>query len=130
MPTRRRISGMFSLVTGSPLTATLPGAGGEDAVEVQHQRGLAGAVGAEQGDPLAPVDVQVHAEQRLVAVGVGEGEAADVEDGGHASLPGHPAGVAAAEHREVDALAALVGADEQRARGPGQHRPVPGVRGP
>ena len=105
-----------------PADRHAPGAGGEDAVEVQHQRGLAGAVGAEQGDPLAAVDVQVHAEQRLVAVGVGEGEAADVEDGRH--FRGHPAGVAAAQHREVDALAALVGADEQRARGPGEHRPV------
>ena len=52
MPTRRRISG------GSPWRPAArdrdgPGAGGEDAVEVQHQRGLAGAVGAEQRDPLA-----------------------------------------------------------------------------
>ena len=86
MPTRRRISCRFSFVTGRPLTATDAGAGGEDAVEVQHQRGLAGAVGPEQGDPLARVDVQVDAEQRLVAVGVGVGEAADVEDGGHGSL--------------------------------------------
>jgi hypothetical protein len=29
------------------------------------------------------VDVQVHAEERLVAVGVGVGEAAYVEDRGH-----------------------------------------------
>ena len=60
-------------------------AGGQDAVEVQHQRGLAGAVGAEQRDPLALVDVEVDAVERLVAVGVGEGQAADVEDGGHGS---------------------------------------------
>ena len=50
---------------------------------MQHQRGLAGAVGAEQRDPLAAVDVQVDAEERLVAVGVGEGQAADVEDRRH-----------------------------------------------
>ena len=37
--------------------------------------------GPEQRDPLAAVHVQVDAEERLVAVGVGEGEAADVEDG-------------------------------------------------
>ena len=82
-PTRRRIS--VQVVLGRPAardTETVPGAGGEDAVEVQHQRGLAGAVGAEQGDPLALVHVEVDAEQRLVAVGVGEGQAADVEDGG------------------------------------------------
>ena len=79
-PTRRRTSWRLAFSTGSPLTATVPAPGGEDAVEVQHQRGLAGAVGAEQRDPLAPVDVQVDPEQRLVAVGVGVGEAADVED--------------------------------------------------
>ena len=50
---------------------------------MQHQGGLAGAVGAEQRDPLALVDVQVDAEQGLVPVGVGEGEAADVEDRCH-----------------------------------------------
>ena len=55
---------------------------------MQHERGLAGAVGAEQGDPLAAVDVQVHPEQRLVAVGVGVGEAAYVEDGGAQVVPG------------------------------------------
>ena len=75
----------------------MPGAGGEDAVEVQHQRGLAGAVRPEQRDPLALVDVQVDAEQRLVAVGVGVGEAADVEDRDvrHPLVVGHPPGVAA-----------------------------------
>ncbi len=50
---------------------------------MEHQRGLAGAVRAEQRDPLALLDVQVDAVERLVAVGVGEGEAADVEDRGH-----------------------------------------------
>ena len=69
-------------MTGSPETATAPAPGGEDAVEVQHQRGLAGAVGAEQRDPLARCDVQVDAVQRLVPVGVGERQPADVEDGG------------------------------------------------
>ena len=86
MPTRRRISARCCLSTGSPLTATLPAPGGEDAVEVQHQRGLAGAVGAEQGDPLPLVHVQVDPEERLVAVGVGVGQPADVEHGrGHAA---------------------------------------------
>ena len=41
--------------TGSPLTVDRAGAGGEDAVQVQHQGGLAGAVGPEQGDPLTAV---------------------------------------------------------------------------
>ena len=73
------------------------------------------------------VDVQVDAEERLVAVGVGVGEPADVEDGGahRVARLGQAAGVAARQHREVDPLAALVGADEQRAERPGQHRPVP-----
>ncbi len=81
MPTRRRISRRLALLDRQPADRDRARAGGEDAVEVQHQRGLAGAVGAEQRDPLALVDVQVDAEQRLVAVGVGEGEAPDVEDG-------------------------------------------------
>ena len=42
---------------------------------MQHEGGLAGAVGAEQRDPLATLDGEVDAEQRLVAVGVGEGQA-------------------------------------------------------
>ena len=48
----------------------------QDAVEVQHQGRLAGAVGAEQRHPFAGVHVQVDAEQGLVAVGVGVGETA------------------------------------------------------
>lgn len=40
---------------------------------------FAGAVGAEQGDPFAPGDREIHPEERLVAVGVGVGEAADFE---------------------------------------------------
>ena len=58
-------------VTGRPDTDDRPGAGGEDAVEVEHQGGLAGAVGPEQGDAFALVHVEVDAEQGLVAVGVG-----------------------------------------------------------
>ena len=43
-----------------------------------EQRGLAGAVGAEQGDDLVPVDVAVHAEEHL-RLAVGELEVADGE---------------------------------------------------
>ena len=120
-------------MTGRPETVTLPAPGGEDAVEVQHQGGLAGAVGAEQRDPLALVDVQVDAVQRLVAVGVGVRQPCDVEDGdahgGHSWSSRHRAGVAAGQHREVHPLAALVGADEQRAGGAREDRPVPRVAG-
>ena len=60
------------------------GAGGQDAVEVEDQGGLARAVGAEQRHPFPGVDVQVDTEQGLVSVRVGVGEAADIEDGcGH-----------------------------------------------
>ena len=68
-------------MTGSPETVTDAGARREDAVEVQHQRRLAGAVRAEQGDPLPRVHVQVDPEQGLVAPGVGVGHAAQVEHG-------------------------------------------------
>ena len=129
MPTRRRISSRLSLVTGSPETATLPRPGHQDAVEVQHERGLAGAVGAEQRDPLALVDVEVDAVQRLVAVGVGVGDALQVEDGDAHRTLGHPPVVAPRQHRQVHALAALVGADEQHARRLGDHRPLARVAG-
>ena len=46
---------------------------------MQHQRGLAGPVRAEQRHPLPRVHVQVDAEQGLVATGVGVGHAAQVE---------------------------------------------------
>ena len=81
-PTRRRISIRLASVTGSPGHRDRPGARGEDAVEVQDEGGLAGAVGSEEGDAFALVHMEVHAEQRLVAVGVGVREAAHVEDGG------------------------------------------------
>lgn len=49
---------------------------------MQYERRLARAVRTEQRDPLAARDGEVHAEQGLVPVGVGEGEAGDVEGGG------------------------------------------------
>jgi hypothetical protein len=55
---------------------------------MQDERGLARTVGPEQGDPLPRVDVQVHAEQRLVTVGVGEGHTVHLDDRDtHGSLP-------------------------------------------
>ena len=59
----------------------LPAPGREDAVEVQHERGLAGAVGPQERDPLTLLDPEIDAVQRLVAVGVGEREPPDVEHG-------------------------------------------------
>ena len=127
-------------------------AGREDAVEVQHQGRLARAVGAEQGDPLPRVHVQVDPEQCLVAARVGVGDAADVEDGhAHptrtptvttaATSAGerasthwagvrrerrgdrHPARPATTDHGEVHALTALVAADEQRPGARRERRP-------
>ena len=119
------------LLHRQPRDRDRPGTGGEDPVEVQHQRGLAGAVGTEQGDPLAPVDVQVDPEERLVAVGVGVRQPAHVQHGdGHQRSAlvglrvGHRAVVPTGQHREVHPLAALVGADEQRAQRARQDRPV------
>ncbi len=60
----------------------MPRAGLQDAVEVQHEGGLAGAVGAEHGDPLAALHLEVDAEERLVAVGVGERHRLQVEHRG------------------------------------------------
>ena len=51
----------------------------EDAVEVKDERRLACAVRPEERDALALVDREVDAEQRAVAIGVGEGDAADLE---------------------------------------------------
>ena len=64
---------------GHPNLAHAPG---QDAVEVQDQRGLAGAVGPEQRDPLALGDRQVDAKQGLVAIGVGEGQAGHLQGRG------------------------------------------------
>jgi hypothetical protein len=47
---------------------------------VQYQRGLAGAVGAEERYALTSVDVQTHAEKGLVAVRVRVGQTANIED--------------------------------------------------
>ncbi|CAM5295258.1 hypothetical protein SHIRM173S_02535 [Streptomyces hirsutus] len=63
------------------------GAAGQDAVEVQHQGRLAGAVRAEQRDPLAARDREADAEQGLVAVRVGEGEAGDLQRSCHSTHP-------------------------------------------
>ena len=48
---------------------------------MQHERGLAGAVGPQERDPLTLLDPEIDAVQRLVAVGVGEREPPDVENG-------------------------------------------------
>ena len=85
MPTRRRISCRLAFSTLRPGHLDMAGARGVHAVEVQDERRLAGAVGPEHGDPLPRLDPQVDAVERLVTVGVGEGEALDQEGGGHGS---------------------------------------------
>jgi hypothetical protein len=55
---------------------------------VEHEGGLAGAVGTQQGDPLTLVHVEVDAVERLVPVGIGVGDALQVHHGvAHRWLP-------------------------------------------
>jgi hypothetical protein len=55
-----------------------------DAADDADQRGLAGAVGAEQGEDLALVDVEIDVLQRLEAGAIGLRQIGDGDDGGHA----------------------------------------------
>jgi hypothetical protein len=64
-----------------PAAAGPAGHRAEDPVQVQDERGLAGAVRAEQRDPLTALDGEVDTEQGLPAVGVGEDETLDVDRG-------------------------------------------------
>src|SRR3546814_9931312 len=56
----------------------------DDAADDADQRGLARAVGAEQGEGLAAADVQVDRLGRLEARGVGLAECLDRDEGLHA----------------------------------------------
>ena len=60
-------------------------AAGQQRVEVQHQRRLAGAVGAEHGDALAVCHVQVEAVEARDAVRVAEPQAGGVDRAAHAA---------------------------------------------
>ncbi len=73
--------GHVPLAHGQPGDVHGTRAAGQDAVEVEHEGRLAGAVRAEQRDPLAAREGEVHAEQGLVAVGVGEGQAGHFQRG-------------------------------------------------
>ena len=57
--------GAAGRVMSSPAKVTVPAVGGEQAGDALEQRRLAGAVGAEEGDDLALVDVEVEPEQDL-----------------------------------------------------------------
>ncbi len=63
-----------------PVEFDLAGAGAGLAEDRHHQRRLAGAVGADQGDDLARLDLEVDALQRL-DLAVGRAQAADREQG-------------------------------------------------
>ena len=71
-PTSRRTSRIVGLPTARPATRTVPVARAERAVELEHERALAGAVRADQRDLLAVLDPQVDAVQRLEPVRVAE----------------------------------------------------------
>jgi len=57
----------------------------EDAVEVQEQRGLAGAVGADEGYGFPPMHRQADAAERRLAVGVAEAKVIHAYNLGHIS---------------------------------------------
>jgi len=69
-----------------PVDAHLARARRDDAADDVDQRGLAGAVRAEQREDLAALDLEVDALQRLQAGGVALFERADGKDGRN-SLP-------------------------------------------
>ena len=81
MPTRRRISAKVALLTGSPAISTVPEPACRIPLRCKHQRRLAGAIRAKKGDALPRVDVQVDAEESLVAVRVRVRQPADIDDG-------------------------------------------------
>ena len=81
MPTRLAHFAQVRLGDREPADPDLAGAATEDAVEVEDERGLAGAVRAEESDSFALVDGEVDSEERAVPIGVRERDAADVERG-------------------------------------------------
>ena len=104
-PTRRRTSGAFRALTSMPSiridaagpavrprangrgrgASRRPAAVGQEAVEVEQERALARAVGADQGDALARRDRQVDAVEGEPAVGVAIGQARTATAGGRRS---------------------------------------------
>ena len=80
IPTRRRISAGSPWPTGRPLTATDPAPAVRMPLRCSTRVVLPAPLGPSSATRSPAVDVQVDAEERLVAVGVGVGEAADVED--------------------------------------------------
>ncbi len=81
-PTRRRISLRFCLSTGIPETLTVPAPAVRIPLRCSTSVVLPAPLGPSRATRSPLVHVQVDAEERLVAVGVGVGEAADLEYGG------------------------------------------------
>ena len=75
-PTVRRTATTLDFVTGISQMRTSPRVGWRVAIEVQQQRGLAGAVGADDGDRLAVRDAKRHVPQRHRAVVIDMAQAA------------------------------------------------------
>ncbi len=158
-PTRARkprlncSSSSLSSVTSSPNAAERAGVREQQPVEQLEQRGLAAAVGAQQGDRLAGRDGQAHLVERREAFEIGVGQVAALEHvhrrtprstsssrtaaattpalhtASAASQPERAerprvAGVAARDHRLVDLFGELVRLAEQRA-GAGRDEPPP-----
>jgi hypothetical protein len=63
----------------------------DDAADDADQRGLAGAIGAEQREDLAAADVEVDVVQRDMARCIGLAQPGDGDDRWHAHIVGQPA---------------------------------------
>ena len=154
-PTRARSSRTSSRPTSMPATSSSPEPGSSPfrwSISVV----LPAPFGPEHGDALAVPDVQVDAverrrrrwgsgsaarargsrssspspdqdAQRQQALRATARNSASARANASASQPRHRAGVAAGEHRQVDALAAVVGAQEQRG-GDAADAPPPAAR--
>jgi hypothetical protein len=73
------------LRVSSPFSKDRPGRRRDDATDGVDQRGLARAIGAEQGEDLALTDIEIDVLERLEPALVGLAEAPDRQNGWHAA---------------------------------------------
>ena len=87
--TRWRMAARLAFVTGIPPTVTVPACGSRMPLRCRTSVVLPAPFGTEDRDPLAGVDVQVDAGERLAAVRVGEAQTLDVERAAHVTSVRH-----------------------------------------